>query len=136
MIRFDDKYFGKFAFTREQVEKNLANALKDLRIAREDAIIDVKFNYTYNALIKAGIALISSYGQKVKSVPGHHIKILEVMSAILEDVGINDIGNVMRSKRNMDFYAGGIEVTEKECREYLEFADKIIARAKSTISKK
>jgi uncharacterized protein (UPF0332 family) len=135
MIRFDDKYFGKFTFTKEQVEKNLANALKDLGIAKEDSIIDVKFNYAYNALIKSGIALISSYGQKVKSVPGHHVKILEVMSAILEDAGINDMGNVMRSKRNTDFYAGGIEVTEKECREYLEFSQKIVVKVKKIIAK-
>ena len=41
MTTFDDKYFGKFTFTKEQVERNLANALKDLRIAKEDAILDV-----------------------------------------------------------------------------------------------
>ena len=51
------------------------------------------------------------------------------MSSILEDLGINDMGNVMRSKRNTDFYAGGIEVTEKECIEYLEFADKVLSYA-------
>jgi uncharacterized protein (UPF0332 family) len=135
MTTFDDKYFGKFTFTKEQVERNLANALKDLRIAKEDAILDVKFNYTYNALIKAGIALISSYGQKVKSVPGHHIKILEVMSVILEDADINDMGNVMRSKRNTGFYAGGIEVTEKECREYLEFVQRIVTKVKKVITR-
>ena len=71
----------------------------------------------------------------MKSVPGHHIKILEVMSVILEDADINDMGNVMRSKRNTDFYAGGIEVMEKECREYMEFVKRIVTKVKKVIAR-
>lgn len=36
----------------------------------------------------------------------------------------------MRSKRNLDFYAGGIEVTEKECREYVDFFEEVLAKIK------
>ncbi|KKK83661.1 hypothetical protein LCGC14_2791150 [marine sediment metagenome] len=72
-MRFDDKYFAKFKFTKEPVDKNLMNALRDLDIAKKDEILDVKFNYTYTALLKAGITILSFYGRKVKSAPGHHI---------------------------------------------------------------
>jgi len=39
----------------------------------------------------------------------------------------------MRSKRNLDFYAGGIEVTEKECEEYINFVEDVLARLKEVI---
>ena len=58
---FDAKYFRKFKFTPEQVAKNLENAFKDLKIAKEVDIPDVRFNYAYTALIKTGIALLSYY---------------------------------------------------------------------------
>ncbi len=51
-----DKFFTDFSFTPEQMQKNLQNARRDLGIAREDTILDVKFTYAYTALIKSGIA--------------------------------------------------------------------------------
>ncbi len=133
MIKFDEQYFSKFTFSIQQTKKNFDNALKDLRIAKEDKILDVKFNYTYTALIKGAIALVSFYNVKVRSVPGHHIKIIEKLAEILDDNLVSDMGNVMRSKRNTDFYSGGIEVTEKECREYIEFTDKVLNKIKTLI---
>ncbi|MBI4833681.1 MAG: hypothetical protein HY811_02520 [Planctomycetes bacterium] len=133
MIKFDDKYFSRFKFTDEQVRKNMDNAEKDLAIARKDQIPEVKFNYAYSAFIKSGIALLSYHGAKVKSVPGHHIKIIETTAELLKDETINDLGNVMRSKRNRDLYDGGIEVTGKECREYIGFAEKVIAKIKQLL---
>jgi uncharacterized protein (UPF0332 family) len=97
--------------------------------------LDVKFNYTYTALIKAGIALLSAYQIKIRSVPGHHIKLIEKVSQILADESVSDIANVMRSKRNLGLYAGGMEITEKECREYLKFTEKIIKKIDSAIKK-
>ncbi len=132
-MKFEDKYFIKFTFTQDQIKKNLKNALKDLNIAKKDKILEVKFNYAYTALIKAGITLLSYYRVKIKSVPGHHIKIIEKIAQILKDEAITDIGNIMRSKRNLDFYAGGIEVTEKECREYIKFVEDVLVRIKKII---
>ena len=134
MIKFDDKYFKDFAFTRDQVNKNFENALKDIKIARQDAIPDVKFTYSYDALIKGGIALISSYNKKVKSAPGHHVKIIEMVAKILNDDTIEAVGGAMRSKRNVDFYDGGVEVTEKESCEYLDFVDSILKKIEKALN--
>jgi len=134
-MNFEDVSFASFTFTKSQIKKNLDNALKDFDIAKRDAILDVKFNYTYTSLIKSGIALLSFYQVKIRSVPGHHVKIIEKMSEILDDDTINDIGNVMRSKRNMDFYSGGIEVTKKECSEYIQFVDNVLVRIKNILLK-
>ncbi|MFH1824993.1 MAG: hypothetical protein ABH873_07210 [Candidatus Firestonebacteria bacterium] len=132
-MKFEDKYFVKFKFSKEQIEKNFRNALKDLGIAKKDKILEVKFNYAYTALIKGGITLLSYYQVKVRSIPGHHIKTIENLAQILKDETIADIGNIMRSKRNLDLYAGGIEVTEKECREYINFIEKIISKIEEFI---
>jgi len=129
-VNFDDASFTRFAFSKNQIKKNFDNALKDFDIAQRDTILDVKFNYVYTALIKAGIALLSFYQVKVRSVPGHHVKILEKMTEILNYDTIGDMGNIMRSKRNMDFYGGGIEVTEKECAEYIKFVEDVLEKIK------
>lgn len=133
-MKFEDRYFRKFEFTKEQIKKNLNNAIKDLTIAKKVKILEVKFNYAYTSLIKAGLTLLSYYQMKVKSMPGHHIKIIEKLAQILKDNDIEDIGNIMRSKRNLDFYAGGIEVTEKECREYINFVEEVLTKVKEAIS--
>ncbi len=134
-MKFDDKYFSDFVFTKEQIKKNFENALKDIKIAHRDTITDVKFTYSYDALIKGGIALISLYNKKVKSVPGHHVKIIETIARILNDDTIEAIGNVMRSKRNIDFYDGGIEVTEKEACEYLNYVDSVLRKIEKILIK-
>lgn len=132
-MNFEDKYFIKFKFTGEQVRKNFNNALKDLNIAKRDRILEVKFNYAYSALIKAGITLLSYYQVRIKSVPGHHIKIIEKIAEILKDGAIYDIGNAMRSKRNLDLYAGGIVVTEKECKEYITLVKGVLVKIEKLI---
>ena len=128
MMKFDDKYFKDFTFTKDQIKKNFENALKDIKIARQDAIPDVKFTYSYDAFIKGGIALLSRYNKKVKSAPGHHVKIIEMIAKILNDDTVEAIGGAMCSKRNVDFYDGGIEITEKESREYLDYVEGILQK--------
>jgi hypothetical protein len=132
-MRLEGKYFIKFSFTEEQISKNLKNAQRDLLIAKQDKILEVKFNYAYSALIKTGLALLSYNRIKVKSAPGHHVKIIEYLAGILKDDSISDIGNLMRAKRNLDLYAGGAEVTEKECREYISLVEKVLMETKAKI---
>lgn len=133
-MKFDNKYFSQHTFSKAQVEKNLGNAVKDLNIAKKDDILDVKFNYAYSALLKAGIALLSQQQIKIKSTPGHHIKIIEILAELLKDDSIADIGDAMRSKRNLDMYSGGIDITEKECEEYIGFASKVVSQVKAAIT--
>jgi hypothetical protein len=133
-MKFDNKYFQPLNFTKEQVKSHFSNANKDLGIAQRDTIPEVKFSYAYSALIKAGLTVLSHFQQKIKSVPGHHIKIIAALSQLLKDESIDDLGNAMRSKRNLDMYSGGLEITEKECREYLDFVEGVLDRVKSLIS--
>ena len=67
-------------------------------------------------------------------MPGHQIKIIEKMAGILDNETINELGNLMRAKRNLDFYGGGIEITEKECREFLKFTEDVFLKIKAVIN--
>ena len=130
---YEDRFFTRLKFSREQTEENLANARRDLEIAKRDDILDVKFNFAYSALIKGGIALLSHSQLRVKSIPGHQAKIIEYLAQAMKDDSIETLGNLMRQKRNQDFYAGGIKVTEKECKEYLSFTESVLKRVEELI---
>ncbi len=136
MNEINEKYFRKSKFTAAQIKTYLSNAYKDLEIARESNRAEVKFNYSYTALIKAGIAVIAGVrNAKVRSISGHHVKIIEVLSKILNDDSISAIGNAMRSKRNLDLYGGGIIISKKESEDYYEFVKKVLERIKSILEK-
>jgi hypothetical protein len=125
---FDDRFFDKFDFTEEQVLLHFRNALKDLYIAKDIAIPDVRFTYAYQALIKAGLAMLARHGHRVRSIPGHQTKILSQLALLLDDSEVMELGEVMRSKRNAGFYGGGVVISEKECGEFLAFVENVIRK--------
>jgi hypothetical protein len=135
MSHFETTFFQRHNFTAEQVLALLKNAKRDLNIAKNDSFPEVKFTYSYTALIKTGISLIAKTGKvKVRSIQGHHIKIIEKMSAILKNKEITEIGNAMRTKRNLDFYGGGVIISEKESRDYYHFVEKVYQEVENLIS--
>lgn len=70
-MSINEKHFSRFDFSRDQIEKNLSSAFRDLEIAKKT-----------------------------------------------------------------DIYSGGIEVTEKECEECLNFTENVLKRLKKFIYKK
>jgi len=136
MSSYDQGFFRKFKFTPTQVEQHIQSAERDYDIAKNDGYLDVKFTYCYQALIKIGIAILAKKaGVKVRSVMGHHIKILEKLSEILNDPDVLTIGNVMRLKRNKGLYdAGTTVITKKEVDDYIVFVNGIIQKAKKMIN--
>ncbi len=95
MSSFEQEYFQKFKFTPAQISRYIESAVRDLNIAQKDQFIEVKFTYCYQALIKIGMAVLAQKGGvKVRSVMGHHIKILNKLSEILDNPDILTVGNV------------------------------------------
>jgi hypothetical protein len=134
MTSFDPKFFREFKPTDEQIQRYLENAENDLAIAQKDSFLEVRFTYAYQALIKAGIALIAKKGGvRVRSVPGHHVQILSKMGEVLSDPDIDAVGNAMRTKRNLDLYEGGTILSEKDVKEYVAFASKVLTRVRSVV---
>jgi hypothetical protein len=134
-MKFDGQYFRKFDFKPEDTKRHLDSALHDLQIAQKDKIPEVKFTYSYQTLIKIGITLLAHLGKvKVRSKPGHHVKILEKMGDLLGDDDVVTIGNAMRMNHNTDLYGGGEIVGEKEAADYLKFVLKVVEKAKKKIA--
>lgn len=121
MINFESQHFQKLTFQEKQIDQFLLSARHDLKIAEKSDVPDVVFKFGYDALIKLGITLIAKKGYKVRSTAGHHIKILEKLSQLLNDEDIVVLGNKMRQERNFNLYDGGFFVGEKDSLEYLEF---------------
>ena len=130
---FESKFFQKIKFDNKTIEKYFRNATKDFKIATKSNEPEVIFNFSFSSLIKIGITLVAVYGYRVRSKTGHHIKILEKLSEILENNDIEIMGNKMRKKRNLDLYDGGIIISSKEASDYLVFTAKIIKKAESYI---
>lgn len=128
-IIFESRFFEKKKFSQRILSRYFNNALKDLQVAIKDKRPEVIFTFSYNALIKIGITLIALCGYRVKSRRGHHIKILEKLSQILGDKDIEIVGERMRKKRNLDLYEGGIIISQKEAKDYLDFVKGTIKKA-------
>lgn len=128
-MTFEQGYFRKFKFAKAQVDQYLRNARRDLSIAQEDPHLEVRFTYSYQALIKTAIAIIAKEGYKVRSIPGHHVKLLIKVGELLKDPDILAMGDAMRTKRNDDFYGEGILITEKEVADYLKFVRRVLDEA-------
>jgi hypothetical protein len=136
MIKFENKYFVKLDFTRGQIKKYTDSARKDLAIAKQANIPEVRFQFTYNAFIKLGISLIACHGYKVRSRAGHHIKILEKTAEILENKDLLVYGNQMRKIRNTELYDGGsLMITRKQASEYFVFIEKLFDSSKEIFKK-
>lgn len=128
-LAFESKFFEKRKFESKTIKKYFDSAERDFKIAKEGDHSEVIFKFSYDCLIKIGITLIAFHGYRIKSRQGHHIKILEKLSEILDNKNIEIMGNAMRKKRNLDLYDGGIMIAEKEAKEYLSFVKTVINEA-------
>lgn len=135
MIAFDAKYFKKIKFSKEQVLGYLTNAMRDLEIAEKDRISEVRFTFAYQALVKAGIACLAHAGYKLRTAPGHHVRLIEKLSELLKDPNVFTFGNAMRMKRNEDLYGDSGFVSEQEAEEYLEFVRSTLGKVKVKIKR-
>jgi hypothetical protein len=125
-MRFEEEFFRKMSFEKSQLEKYLMATNRDITIAANSDIPEVKFTFAYLALIKLGIILVAKEGYKVRSIPGHHSKIVEKLGEILKNEDVVVVGNRMRNIRNFEFYEGGISVSQKEAKEYFDFVKNLL----------
>lgn len=133
MKLFSDDFFEKFVFSPLQIRAYFASAERNLKIAASSDFSEVTFKFSYDALIKIGIALIAMKGYRVKSVMGHHINMLEALASLLNDPEIEVIGNIMRRQRNMDLYDEGLMITQKQADEYRDFVQRILKKARTRL---
>jgi hypothetical protein len=92
----NNNFFKSQSFDRATIKKYLTKAKSNLHIANISTLPEVKFHFSYLALIQIGITLMATINYRVKSKDGHHIMIIENLSELLGDKDINIIGNRMR----------------------------------------
>ena len=117
MTEFEREFFRKVKFAGEEIRKFLESSRHDLEIARKDPFPEVCFTYSF----------------QVRSIPGHHAKIIEKMSEMLKDPEISTMGHAMRTRRNTDLYGGGKPVSENEAKDYLRFTEGVIQKIEKAI---
>lgn len=121
----DKNFFSTQAFAAAELRKLLSSAAKYLEISRKNSEPEVKFHFTYMALIKIGIYLIARERYRVKSRPGHHQMIIGELGELLKNEDVVLIGDKMRRSRNMDLYSADGMITETEADKDFEFVEKI-----------
>lgn len=126
--------FEKFLFSQKQVMRYHKAAARDLSIAQRAKESEVTFRFAYDALLKTAILICAQQGLRVHSRQGHHTELINKLSEILKDADIRSIGQEMREKRNWDLYSGGIIVSYKEAKEYLEWVERTVRKAEKYIA--
>lgn len=134
MKRFEARYFQRFRYTADQIGAYLDSATRDLAVARNSPIPEVIFRFTYDALVKLAIYVVSHHGFKVRSIPGHHVKLLEKLGDELDDEEVALIADEMRRKRNLDLYQAAAVVTSKDAQNYFEFVETVFGRVREKLS--
>jgi hypothetical protein len=120
--------FEKFIFSEKQILKYYKSALRDLNIARNAHETEVRFRFCYDALLKLAITAAAKNNMRVKARQGHHVVLIDKLSDILKIRDIHVIGQEMREKRNWDLYGGGVIISQKEAKEYLEWTENIFRK--------
>jgi uncharacterized protein (UPF0332 family) len=131
----NNDFFKSQSFDRATIKKYFTKAKSNLHIANISTLSEVKFHFSYLALIQIGITLMATINYRVKSKDGHHIMIIENLSELLGDKDINIIGNRMRQKRNADMYGELTTITAKEAKQYQNFVEQVLKSTEEYIFK-
>lgn len=110
----------------KQVKQFLADAHKKSATARKNLAIDAATAYqvAYEAMLKASLALMLSYGQRPRLQLGHHIAIIEFAQKHLGSGSANlfALFDRMRRKRNDAFYDIAL-ISDTEAEEAVRVAE-------------
>ncbi len=124
----------------DQIIKFLAGAEKKLGAARKILALDEEAAYqlAYEAMLKGSLGYMLSFGVRPRSLPGHHVTIIEFAEEHLgkEFKGLMAMFNRMRRKRHDTIYAVNAFISKNEAEQALETAAKYLAIIRAEIEKK
>lgn len=113
-----------------QIERYLASADKKLSAARKTLDIDEEASYqlAYEAMLKASLGFLLSHGVRPRSLPGHHVTIIEFVERHLSGGARNLVAlfDRMRRKRHQALYDVGGFISRTEAEEALDTAGKYL----------
>jgi len=137
-VKLDQRLFQKKDFTKNDLDKLLANSSRDLHIAKKSRIPEVIFKFSYDAFLKACITIIAFQGYRAMSKRGHHKAIISATKKILgkQFRDMVDYCDTMRRRRNIDLYGGGVLVSLSESKQFLRVVSRVHAEIKKRVSSK
>lgn len=124
----------------DQVGRFLAGAAKKLVAAKKTIGIDEEASYqlAYEAMLKASLGFMLSYGTRPRSLPGHHVVIIEFARKHLgeESEGLIALFDRMRRKRNQALYDVSGLISRQEAEQALETAEKYLGVIREEIQER
>jgi len=123
-----------------QIGRFMAGAEKKLVAARKTLAFDEEASYqlAYEAMLKASLGFLLSFGVRPRSLPGHHVAIIEFVGARLskELKGLMAMFNRMRRKRHAAIYDVTGLISKQEAEQALATAAKYLEIIRNEIQKK
>jgi uncharacterized protein (UPF0332 family) len=111
--------WGQIERFLQSAEKKLASAHKILAFDEEACL-----QQAYEAMLKASLGFVFSYGTRVRSQPGHHIAIIEFVRTRVDKrhAGLLSVFDRLRRKRNTALYDDIGFVSRHDAEQALETA--------------
>jgi uncharacterized protein (UPF0332 family) len=109
-----------------QIDRFLASASKKLSSARKILAFDEEacLQQAYEAMLKASLGFMFSYGFRARSQPGHHIAIIDFVRARIDKkhTSLLTVFDRLRRKRNLALYDDAGFISHHEAEQAVETA--------------
>jgi uncharacterized protein (UPF0332 family) len=123
-----------------QISRFLAGAQKKLTAAKRTLEIDEEASYqlAYEAMLKGSLGFMLSFGVRPRSLPGHHVTIIEFAEKHLgrEFRSLIAMFDRMRRKRHQAIYDVRGFISKQEAEQALQTAEKYLGIIRKEIEKK
>jgi len=107
-----------------QIDRFLASADKKLASARKILVFDEEacLQQAYEAMLKASLGFMFSYGFRARSQPGHHIAIIDFVRARIDrkHAALLTVFDRLRRKRNLAIYDDTGFVSRRDAEQAIE----------------
>ncbi len=121
-----------------QIGRFLASAEKKLASAHKILVFDeeASLQQAYEAMLKASLGLMFSYGFRARSQPGHHIAIIDFVRARIDEkhAGLLTVFDRLRRKRNMALYEDTGFISHHDAQHALETAREYLVIIRTNIA--
>jgi len=114
----------------DQIDRFLLSADKKLALAHQILALDEEacLQQADEAVLRACLGLMFSYGFRARSQPGHHVAIIEFAAQRLgpEHAALVSVVDRLRRKRNLALYDDSGFISQHEAEEALQVARDLI----------
>lgn len=114
-----------------QIERFLINAEKKVSTARKILEFDEEacLQQAYEAMMKASLAFMFSHGSRARSIPGHHIAIIEFTEEHFGEkhTGLFAVFDQLRRKRNAAMHDETGFISRQDAEEAVKSSRKFVA---------